>query len=122
MIISHKYKFIFIKNEKTAGTSIEIALSKYLGEKDVITPNRDEDEALRKALGYRGAQNYYISLNRYTRKNLLELVTQHKRIRFFNHSGAEYIKEHVDKHVWESYFKFCFERNPWDKVISWYYY
>lgn len=23
--------------------------------------------------------------------------------------------------IWNSYFKFCFERNPWDKVISHYY-
>jgi hypothetical protein len=38
MIISHKHKFIFFKTKKTAGTSIEIALSKYRGPDDVITP------------------------------------------------------------------------------------
>ena len=27
----------------------------------------------------------------------------------------------IDKEIWDSYYKFCFERNPWDKVISWYY-
>ncbi|MEL6382956.1 MAG: chondroitin 4-O-sulfotransferase, partial [Cyanobacteria bacterium J06626_18] len=31
MIISHEYKFIFLKTRKTAGTSIEIALSKFCG-------------------------------------------------------------------------------------------
>ena len=37
MIISHKYKFIFIKTRKTAGTTIEYNLSKYLGKNDIIT-------------------------------------------------------------------------------------
>ena len=39
MIISHKYKFIFIKTRKTAGTTIEYNLSKYLGNDDIIAPS-----------------------------------------------------------------------------------
>jgi hypothetical protein len=31
------------------------------------------------------------------------------------------VKRYIDKDVWDSYFKFCFERNPYDKVISWYF-
>ena len=39
MIISHKYKFIFIKTRKTAGTTIEYNISKYLGKNDIIPPS-----------------------------------------------------------------------------------
>jgi hypothetical protein len=28
----------------------------------------------------------------------------------------------VSAEVWDTYFKFCFERNPWDKLLSWYLY
>ena len=42
MIISHKYKFIFIKTSKTAGSSIELYLSKYCGKNDIIIPMANE--------------------------------------------------------------------------------
>lgn len=54
MIISHKYKFIFVRTRKTAGTSIEIGLSRFCEKEDVITPIDYEDEEIRKKMGYRG--------------------------------------------------------------------
>jgi len=44
MIISHEHKFIFLKTKKTAGTSIELALSELCGLDDVITPLTTVDE------------------------------------------------------------------------------
>ena len=41
MIISHQLQLIFVKTRKTAGTSIEIALSRYAGPDDVITAISD---------------------------------------------------------------------------------
>jgi len=121
MIISHKYKFIFIKTAKTAGTSVEIALSKYCGERDVITPIFPEaDENLRKSLGYRGPQNYRIPFRRYSRRDWMGAMRQRQRLAFYNHAPASFIKSHVAPGIWQSYFKFCFERNPWDKAVSFY--
>lgn len=101
MIISHKHKFIFIKTNKTAGTSIEIALSKFCGPEDIITPISIEDEDIRQKLGYRGPQNYG---------------------NFYNHISAKEIKENINENIWQEYFKFCVERNPWDRFISFYYF
>lgn len=109
MIISHKHKFIFIKTKKTAGTSIEIALSKYCGEDDIITPISPEDEALRKELKYRGPQNFIVK-------------KEGKTVELYNHMSAKEIVKIFGTKIWEEYYTFCFERNPWEKAISFYYY
>lgn len=121
MIISHEHEFIFIKNEKTAGTSVEIALSKYCGASDVLTPISPEDEATREELGHRTAQNYAIPFSQYTRGDWLRFVYTRDRMRFHSHDPATRIRKYTPDRVWDRYFKFCFERNPWDKVVSFYF-
>lgn len=121
MIISHKHKFIFIKTEKTAGTSIEIALSKICGPKDIITRITPNDEKTRSELGYPGPQNYLYPLNSYGVVDYLKVIKYKGRIGYYNHISAAQIKERIPADIWNSYFKFTFERNPFDKLISWYY-
>jgi hypothetical protein len=121
MIISHRHKFIFIKTRKTAGTSVEIALSKFCGPEDILTPINAEDESIRKELGYPGPQNHQIPFSKYSPYDWLKAAYTRRRILFFNHASAAFIMRHIDQNIWDSYFKFCFERNPWDKAISWYY-
>ncbi|MEO0410085.1 MAG: hypothetical protein AAF289_22295, partial [Cyanobacteria bacterium P01_A01_bin.135] len=39
---------------------------------------------------------------------------------FYNHLPAATIRCRVPRQVWNQYFKFCVERNPWDKTLSYY--
>ncbi|MGD1714613.1 sulfotransferase family 2 domain-containing protein [Dapis sp. BLCC M172] len=110
MIISHRYKFIFLKTIKTAGTSIEISLSRFCGDDDIITPISLEDEAIRKLLGKK-PQNY-----------LDYDVQGNEYKKYFNHITAQKIKSLIEPSIWDSYYKFCFERNPFDRAISLYYF
>lgn len=120
MIISHRHRFIFIKTNKTAGTSVEIALSRDGGESDVITPISPEDEAIRMSLGYPGPRNF-LGAPVPARADVSAEGGGDHGVRFYNHMSAVEVKAEVGPAVWDSYYKFCFERNPWDRAISLYY-
>jgi hypothetical protein len=122
MIISHKYKFIFVKTRKTAGTSLEIALSKICGPEDVITPTiYGPDDILRKEMGGRQPQNTAIPYREYSRKDWYHLVFKGKRTFFMEHMPAQQVVMRLGDSVWNDYYKFTIERNPFDKAVSLYY-
>ncbi len=123
MILSHRHRFIFLKMRKTAGTSIEIALSKFCGPEDIITPLEPQDQAIRDRLGYPGPQNHLKKPGEYGAGDIWRLVRGRRRqVRYWDHIGAKQLRRHVSPEIWNSYYKFCFERNPWDKVVSYYHY
>lgn len=138
MILSHRYKFIFVKTGKVGGTSLEMALSRFLGPADIITPISWPDEQERYRRGFRTGQNFQKRLGelrpmewpRWLRGWLCSrLCSGERRVRervrlpqqYWNHMSAAEIRERVGPKVWDSYFKFTVERNPWDKVVSMYY-
>ena len=120
MIVSHKYKFIFIKTHKTAGSSMEMALGPLCGPDDIVTPmesNSDTDLP----------RNYHedtflgriYARSRWVRK----CINRHSPIIgnwYYEHMPASRVRELVGEDIWNNYHKFCFERNPWDKVVSYY--
>ncbi|WP_181310477.1 sulfotransferase family 2 domain-containing protein [Nocardioides campestrisoli] len=106
MIVSHQHRFVFLKTRKTAGTSVEIALSKICGPDDIISRISPEDEELRAAAGGRGPQNHESP----------PLVR-----RAFNHMPAQKVRKVLGRATWDDYYRFAIERNPWDTVVSLYY-
>lgn len=106
---------------KTAGTSMEIALSQFCDENDIITPITPEDELLREEFGGQGPVNYLLPPPGLKLLNRLNFRRPRKPLQYYNHIPAGKIRELVGKKIWKTYFKFCFERNPWDKAISLYY-
>lgn len=120
MIISHKHKFIFIKTRKTAGSSFELMLSTICGPDDILTPLSPEEEEVRRALGGGTARNYFVPLGKYRNREYVRLMLKHDRVRFKEHWPAIYIRERVGAAVWNGYYKFAFDRNPFDKAVSYY--
>jgi hypothetical protein len=128
VVLSHQYQFIFIKTAKVAGTSIEMFLNQQRGSNDVFTPHWQNEKNYI-------AQNYQAwfnpckeSIYRHGLKNV-PLRYRYKatysdfieRKCYFENIPAWQLKLRLPSAVWNSYFKFTIERNPWDKCISRYY-
>lgn len=116
MIVSHEFRFIFIKTRKTAGTSLEVLLSGLCAEGDVVTPILPPEPGhvprnhaglfdplpeLRAGMPMQG-----------TLQDLL------RRRRFYNHMPASLVRARLSKRLWREYSTFSIERNPWDKTLS----
>ncbi|RKQ94144.1 MULTISPECIES: sulfotransferase family 2 domain-containing protein [Maricaulis] len=95
-IISFRHNFIFIKTVKTAGTSIEVDLSRVAGPDAIVTPILPEEDEHQ-------PRNY---LNASGRKQ------------FYNHMTGQKIRDLLGRDTYDSMFKFCVEREPVAKCIS----
>ena len=95
MIISHKHKFIFIHTNKCAGTSVEVSLSSICGSDDIIGPVTLENLPP----DYKHPENY-------------------DKNKFEDTMKAKDIKSNIPIDCWKEYTKFSVVRNPWERMVS----
>jgi len=123
LIISHKHKFIFIKPQKTAGTSVELLLSRICGPDDIITPlGYDPDPHVRKKHQAKAPQNYYRPkpFKHWQMNEFFWFLTKGRKpnLNYWEHLPADRIREYVGEKIWNSYLKISIVRNPWDHAVS----
>ena len=124
MVILHSKQFIFVKTIKTAGTSIEAALSTYRQPEDVFTVINKEIQG-HKPQNYRGLyfpyKDFLDMFARYHRAWLKSVKESFLLIKYWNHIPAQLIRHRLGKKPWDRYASIAVERNPWEKALSFYY-
>ncbi len=102
MLISHVHRFIYMKTFKTAGTSVEIYFERYCTNPNREFQGRDRRETEVSKWGIIGAR----------RSGSLSGET------WYNHMPADRVLALIGPELWNSYFKFCVVRHPFDKLVS----
>ena len=125
MILSERFRFVFIKGIRVGGTSVEMALSTICGPRDIVTPIAPIDELERIRLGGR-AQNYaarpeteqaYMERIRSTPHDALPQVEVPKE-RYYNHMPLREVLA-VYGRAASLFDILCVERCPYAKILSW---
>lgn len=107
MIISHRHRFVFVKTGKTAGSTIEIALSRICAPGDLLTPMVLE-ESLRRDVDLKPAARTFQSKADGHVLTLKNHSPYSAALRIFGEQIVDYDVISV-------------ERNPWEKAISSYF-
>ena len=119
MLISHKHKFIFIKNTKTGSSSIQTLFGKYCWPDHLEYPYIDHDFMEDAAIVPDKTIRETFKQNKENHNGIIGTGAGSK---WTSHLTATEIKEYIGDFIFDAYFKFCVVRNPYIKVLSKYFY
>jgi hypothetical protein len=106
--INHEKKAIFINVPKTARSYISSTLCKYYGFKEYLQPCKDHEIKYEKYTKLDRACLFF---------NKIDGI-----YKYYKNSKSLNQLMNMDEEKWNTYFKFCFVRNPYERVISGFFY
>ena len=99
-----------------------MALSPYCGDRDIVTPIEPLDETIRFESTGATPRNYRRKPTSWGPSEWARFIRSGRRPPDLeNHVSAARVRSWIGSDAWREYFKFCFERNPFDKVVSMYF-
>ena len=104
MLVSHRRRFIYLKTRKTAGTSVEVLLERECVPEGEYQGPRHESPGLQTSAGIIGCR------------------LMGSKAPLNPHMTASEVRALVGDETWSNYLKFCIVRNPFDKLVSMWWY
>jgi hypothetical protein len=116
VLVSHLYKFIYFKNYKVASSSVESFFGQFCVEPSTKSSYTFQDNHCGMITTY-GISGHGIPINN---QNIPYNIHLNLSL-WLNHRSAADIKEMVGGDIFNTYIKFCVVRNPYDSMVSSYY-
>jgi len=131
VLVSHRYQFIYLKNYKTASSSVEAFFGKFCVDPTIAYTFEDNRyHTINTSYGILGSAipmtfEYKTTVLQFTSENVtrVPIPTIHlpQSVVWVNHQSAMDVKTKLGESMFLQYTKFCVIRNPYDYMVSSYY-